>query len=103
MSGGTKTGYEKGGKKGYNNGRAGSRKYDIITKEMFYGEEPAENAEIFVNTLQKTRAQHIKKVQDRELILAGTSNPEAAGRGSYNESGDENMGEDLFSGPKEKQ
>jgi hypothetical protein len=101
MSGGTaNTGFEKGGKKAHT-GRA-SRKFDLITKDTFYGEKPAENAEIFVNTLQKTRAHHIKKVQDRELIIAGGSNPEAVRRGSFSESGEENMAEDLFSGPKEK-
>ena len=37
-------------------------KFDKITKDTFYGDKPQENAEIFLNTLQKSRAKHIKKV-----------------------------------------
>jgi len=45
-------------------------KADKITKETFYGEKPAENAEIFLSTLQKSKVKHLKKVQERELMLA---------------------------------
>jgi len=38
-----------------------------VTKEMFYGEKPQENMEIFVDTLQKTRVQHLKKVEEKDL------------------------------------
>lgn len=48
-------------------------KIDQITKDSFYGEKPSDNAEIFINTLQKTRVKHFKKVQDRELFLAGAT------------------------------
>ena len=42
-----------------------------ITKGTFYGEKSTDNAEIFVETLQKTRSKHLKKVQDREMFNAG--------------------------------
>lgn len=68
---------------GQNGGKA--RQIEKITKDTFYGEKPADNAQIFVNKLQKTRTKHLKKVQDRELFLAGgshlndTSNAETEG------------------------
>ena len=46
-------------------------KIEKITKETFYGEKPADNAEIFIDSIQKTRKKHMKKVQERELLLAG--------------------------------
>jgi hypothetical protein len=33
-----------------------------ITIDTFYGEKPIDNAEIFVNSLKKTRMKHLKKV-----------------------------------------
>ena len=49
-----------------------SSKIDKITKDTFYGEKPTENAEIFLNSLSKTRANHLKKVQDKELNFAAS-------------------------------
>jgi len=46
-------------------------KIEKITKDTFYGEKPADNAEIFIDSIQKTRKKHLKKVQERELLLAG--------------------------------
>jgi len=37
-------------------------KIEKITKDTFYGEKPSENAEIFIETIQKTRKNHLKKV-----------------------------------------
>ena len=65
-----------------------ARKVEKITKDTFYGEKSTDNAEIFINTLQKTRTKHLKKVQDRELFLAGGT--------LNNESPEEEVEQPLF-------
>ena len=46
-------------------------KVDKITKDTLCAELPVDNAEIFVENIQKTRKNHFKKVQDRQLMIAG--------------------------------
>ena len=46
-------------------------KVDKITKDTLCAELPVDNAEIFVETIEKTRKNHLKKVQDRQLLMAG--------------------------------
>ena len=38
------------------------KKVEKITKDTFYGEEKTDNAVIFVESLEKTRQKHLKKV-----------------------------------------
>ena len=67
-------------------------KVDKITKDTFYCEQAADNAEIFVDSLKKSRAHHLKKIQEKELGLVvasdeGSDNLENSGcEGSINSS-----------------
>ena len=42
---------------------------DKITKDIFYGEKKTENAQIFLENLEKSRSKHLKKVLDKEFTL----------------------------------
>ncbi len=49
-----------------------AEKVNKITKETLYKEHPDENAEIFLHSIQKSRASHLKKVQDKDLMFYTT-------------------------------
>jgi hypothetical protein len=52
-------------------------KVDKITKDKLFKDRPDENAEIFLDTFQKSRAKHLKKVQEKGLMIgAGESLPD---------------------------
>ena len=37
---------------------------DKITKDLFCGEKSTDNAQIFLEALEKSKARHLKKIQD---------------------------------------
>lgn len=49
-------------------------KVNKVTKDTLYKEHPDENAEIFLQQIQKSRASHLKKVQDKDLMFYAIGN-----------------------------
>lgn len=40
-----------------------------ITKDIFYGEKSHENAQIFIDSIARSKAIHLKKIHEKELML----------------------------------